>query len=125
VNARLAFPGLSAAAALALVACAATPATPDDPFKAADTDIEQAEYARAADYASPEMHSAREKLSAARQMEQKAEQDKNDPAEKRQAVWLAQEADADAELAEAKAADVRAQGALRQLQAAPLPGAQP
>lgn len=125
MKARLASRGLSAAAALALVACASTSATPDDPFKTAASDIEQAEYARANDYASPEMHAAREKLSSARELEQKAEQDKENAQEKRQAVWLAQEADADAQLAQAKAADMRAQSALRQLQTAPQPGAQP
>ena len=111
-------------AALALAACAARPAAPEDPFKTAASDIEQAEYARAADYAAPEMRSARDKLLSARQLAQKAEQDKS-AQEKRQAEWLAQEADADAQLAQAKAANVRAQNALRQQQAAPPPGGQP
>jgi hypothetical protein len=124
VKARLALRGASAAVALALVACAAKPAAPEDPFKTAAADIEQAEYARAADYAAPEMRSAHDKLLGARQLTQKAEQDKN-PQEQHQAEWLAQEADADAQLAQAKAANVRAQNALRQMQAAPQPGGQP
>jgi uncharacterized protein YkwD len=113
VKARLALQGLSAAAALALGACASAPAKPADPFKAAASSIEQAEYARASDYASPEMRSAHDKLNAARLLAQKATQD-NSPQEKQQAEWLAEEASSDAELAQAKAADVRAQNALHQ-----------
>jgi hypothetical protein len=113
VNARLALLGLSAAAALALSACASHAPSPEDPFKAASSALERAEYARADDYASPEMHGARDKLSAARQLSQRAAQT-NNPQDKQQAAWLAQEADADAELAMAKAEKVRAENALRQ-----------
>jgi hypothetical protein len=118
-------PGLAAAVATALCACATAPATPpEDPFKAAANTIERAEYDRVADYAGPEMRAARDKLTAARLLAQKAQSDQN-PQEVRQAGWMAEEANADAELAAAKAQNIRAQSVVRALsapQSAPAAG---
>ncbi len=54
-----------AAMVLALSACATLPA-PTDQIERAESAIKRAEEARVADYASPELKSAREKLTAAR-----------------------------------------------------------
>jgi hypothetical protein len=56
---------LAAAAVLAVSACATVP-PPTDELARAESAIKRAEEARVADYASPELQSAREKLVAAR-----------------------------------------------------------
>lgn len=56
----------SAALVLAITACAAAPVPPNRELQAAQTAIDSAEQARVADYASPELGQARDKLSAAR-----------------------------------------------------------
>lgn len=52
--------------ALALTACSSGPRPPNEALQAADQAIESAEQARVADYASPELGIAREKLNDAR-----------------------------------------------------------
>lgn len=52
--------------ALMLSACASTPKPPTQALQAAEVAISNAEQARVADYASPELVEAREKLTAAR-----------------------------------------------------------
>ena len=51
---------------LALAACASVPLPPTEALQAAELAINNAEKARVADYASPELGSARDKLTAAR-----------------------------------------------------------
>lgn len=85
----------SAAALLTLSACAAAPMPPTAALQAAELAIADAEKARVADYASPELGEAREKLTAARSAVEKG---------RMVAAWyLAEESRADAELASAKA----------------------
>jgi putative cell wall-binding protein len=55
----------SAAILLTLAACAAAPLPPSKELQAAQIAIENAEQARVADYASPELVEARDKLNAA------------------------------------------------------------
>lgn len=52
--------------AMALTACSSGPRPPNEALQAADQAIESAEQARVADYASPELGVAREKLNEAR-----------------------------------------------------------
>jgi hypothetical protein len=106
--------GLCAIAALALFGCATAPPPLADTLRAADDAVASADDARASDYDSIDMHAAREKLAAARVLAQQTQDPKDPNAIK--ARWLAEEASADAGLAEAKAMDVRAEGVLRQLQ---------
>lgn len=118
---------LSLLAALALSACATVPKPPEDALGNAANAIASAEDQRASDYASAEMRSAHQKLEAARALARQATPDRNDPSATK-ARWLAEEASADAALAEAKARDVRTRSVLRQLQEAspappPAPGA--
>ena len=113
---------LAAIAVLALCGCAAEPKPPDNAIAAATNAIAGAEDARAADYAPAEMHAAREKLSAARALSRQAADPKDPNAIK--ARWLAEEASADAGLAEARALDTRMQSVSREMQrtqAAPAP----
>jgi hypothetical protein len=111
---KYAVPGLSAAALL-LGACASAPPPLADPVGAAADAVLSAEDARAADYAPAEMRSAHEKLKAARALSAKAGQDPKDP-DALKARWLAEEASADAALAEARALNVRTRSAVKQLQ---------
>lgn len=83
----------SAIACLFLVACASTP-PPTQQITAAEVSISHAEQAQVADYASPELSSAREKLTAAR-----AAVDKKDM---KSAKRLAEQAALEADLATAK-----------------------
>lgn len=79
----------------ALAACASVPKPPTEALQAAEQAIANAEKARVADYASPELGEAREKLTAARSA-----------VDKEQMVLaqrLAEQSRADAELASAKA----------------------
>lgn len=88
---------------LVITGCASTPKAPDQALQAAELAIKNAEQARVADYASPELAEARVKLTAARdQVAQK---------HMVEAERLAQQARADAELAVAKADAVKAKGA--------------
>lgn len=80
---------------LLLAACASTPKPPDQALQAAEMAITTAEQARVADYASPELGEARQKLAAARNA---AQEKKMVLAER-----LAEQSRADAELAIAKA----------------------
>ncbi len=100
--------------ALALVACASAPPAPDAAIAAAVDAIYHAEDARVSDYAAQELRTAREKLDGARDAAQKARQDHSAKG-LRQAQWLAEEAQADAQYAEAKAERERAQAAVREL----------
>lgn len=86
---------------LLLAGCSSPPKAPDQELQAAELAITTAEQARVADYASPELGEAREKLTAAR-----AEVAKEEMAS---AARLAEQARADAELATAKAAAKKAQ----------------
>ena len=123
-------------ALLALAACATTPQPSNDAIRNAGNAVAQAEDARAADYAPQEMREAREKLQAANELARQARNDKSD-ATALKARWIADEASADAKLAEARAQSVRMTGLLRQRQRetnpppapppmpAPDPGVQP
>ena len=92
-----AMPMLAAATlgSLMLAACASTPKPPDQAMELAQASITTAEQARVADYASPELGEAREKLAAAHN----AVQGKNMVLAER----LAEESRVDADLAIAKA----------------------
>lgn len=59
-------PGVAVAGLFVLAACASAPAPPNEALQAAELAITHAEQARVADYASPELGAAREKLTAAR-----------------------------------------------------------
>ena len=86
----------------ALIAgCSATPPAPDQALQAAELAIQNAERERVADYASPELGIARDKLTAARTAVAKEEMVS--------AKRLAEQARADAELATAKASAAKAQ----------------
>ena len=85
---------------LELAACASPPKPPTEALQAAEQAITTAEQARVADYASPELGEAREKLSAARV----AVQQEKMLAGKR----LSEQAKVDAELALAKAGAFKA-----------------
>lgn len=94
---RTAFAGLGL---LTLVACASTPEPPTQALQAAELAISNAEKARVADYASPELGEARENLAAARNAVQ---QEKMELASR-----LAQSSQANAQLATAKAEAAKA-----------------
>jgi hypothetical protein len=83
-----------------LTACS-TPQAPNEALQAAELAIATAEQARVADYASPELGLARDKLTAAREAVIKEEMVS--------AARLAEQARADAELASAKAEAAKAQ----------------
>jgi hypothetical protein len=91
---------LSAAVSLlSLAACASTP-PPNEALQAAELAISTAEQARVADYASPELVEARQKLSAARDA---VHEEKMQDAQR-----LAEQSRLDAELATAKTAVFKA-----------------
>ncbi|MGK2915172.1 MAG: DUF4398 domain-containing protein [Porticoccaceae bacterium] len=85
---------------LTLAACASAPQPPNLALQAAEIAIANAEQARIADYASPELSQAREKLTAARAAVQREEMVI--------AQRLAEQSRVDAELAAAKSALVKA-----------------
>ncbi len=85
---------------LALGACASAPVPPTESLQAAERAITMAEQARVADYASLELSQARDKLAAARVAVQQEEMVR--------AKRLADEAFVDAELATAKAGEIKA-----------------
>lgn len=107
---------LSVIATLALCACATAPKSPAGALRAAANDVANAEDARAADYASVEMRSAHEKLNAARALARQVNPDNKDDPRRLQVLWLAEEASADADLAVAKARNVRTSSVVRALQ---------
>jgi hypothetical protein len=85
---------IAVAGLLALAACASVPKAPTEALHAAEVAIANAEQARVADYASPELAEARAKLTGAR-----------DAVQKEQMVLgqhLAEQSRASAELASAK-----------------------
>lgn len=84
-----------------LTGCSSPPKAPDQELQAAELAIATAEQARVADYASPELGEARDKLTAARTAVAKEEMTA--------AARLAEKARADAELAIAKAEAAKAQ----------------
>ena len=84
-----------------LAGCASTPPAPNEALQAAELAIANAEQARVADYAAPELGDAREKLTAARVAV--AEKDM------KKASLLAEKSRADAELAIAKSQAAKAQ----------------
>jgi len=84
-----------------LSACSSPPKAPDQALQAAELAIATAEQARVADYASPELGEARDKLTAARTAVAKEEMTA--------AARFAEQARADAELATAKAEAAKAQ----------------
>lgn len=84
-----------------LVACTSTPKPPTEALQAAELSIANAEQARVADYASPELSAAREKLTEARVAATEKDMQR--------AARLAEQARADAELATARAQAAKAQ----------------
>jgi outer membrane murein-binding lipoprotein Lpp len=84
-----------------LAGCSSPPKAPDQALQAAELAIATAEQARVADYASPELGQARDKLTAAREAVVKEEMTS--------AARLAAQSRADAELATAKAEVAKAQ----------------
>lgn len=100
---------MSALAALALVACASTP-PPTDQLARAESAIKRAEEARVADYASPELKAARDKLASARDAVTRDEMEL--------AARLAEQSRVDAEVATAKAEAAKAQANIDELQKA-------
>lgn len=93
-------PAVSAAIVLLMTACAAAPVPPTNELLAAQAAIESAEQARVADYASPELGEARNKLSAANAAVQLEEMTL--------AQRLAEESQVDAQLALAKSQAAKA-----------------
>jgi hypothetical protein len=91
---------LASAALLVLGACASVPQPPTEQLQAAELAIANAEKARVADYASPELGEARDNLAAARTA---VEQEKMALASR-----LAESSQANAQLATAKAEAARA-----------------
>lgn len=93
---------LSACAIFGVLAgCASTPNAPTEALQAAELAIANAEKDRVADYASPELAEARDKLTAARVAVAKKEMAR--------AARLAEQSRADAELASAKTKAAKAQ----------------
>ena len=93
---------------LVLGACAATPQPPTQALQAAESAIATAEQARVADYASGELTLAREKLTAARRAVRNSEM--------LQAEYLAEESRVHAELASARAEEIKAQAVNDEMQ---------
>lgn len=84
-----------------MAGCASTPKAPTEALQAAELAIANAEQARVADYASPELGEARNKLTEARVAVAEKEMVR--------AARLAEQSRADAELASAKAQAAKAQ----------------
>lgn len=104
-----------AALVLGMSACASAPKLPTAEINRAEAAINRAEEARVADYASADLRAAREKLVDARELMQKAIEDKDQRAAIR-AGWLAEESISDAELATAKAQEERAKEVNRKME---------
>lgn len=95
-------------AALVIGACASTPQPPTQALQAAESAIATAEQARVADYASAELTLAREKLTAAQRAVQSTEMV--------QAEYLAEESRVHAELASARAEEIKAKAVNDEMQ---------
>jgi hypothetical protein len=98
----------SVAAQLMLSGCSSAPKPPIDALQAAEVAIDHAEQARVADYASPELSQAREKLLNAKLAVEKEQMTR--------ARWLAEESKANAELATARASAAKAKAVNDELQ---------
>ena len=103
-----AFVVIAVGAELFLSGCASAPKAPNEAIQAAELAIATAEQARVADYASPELGEARQKLSAARLAVEKKEMVS--------AERLAQQSKVDADLATAKASAAKAKAVNDELQ---------
>jgi hypothetical protein len=86
---------VTAAASILFVACSSNPQPPTQQITAAESAISHAEQARVADYASPDLSEARDKLAAARDSVAKDEMTR--------AARYAEQAKLNADLAAAKA----------------------
>jgi hypothetical protein len=125
VNPLLAARRCGLAAALLLAACSSRQEVPAaEVIRNAGNVVAEAEDARASDYAPKDMRAARDKLVSAQELSRKARND-NNQGEMEQARWLAEEATADAKLAEAKAKNTRMHGLLRDRQRSAPPPPQP
>jgi hypothetical protein len=93
---------------LLFTACASAPKSPTAAIQAAELAIANAEQARVADYASPELTGAREKLTDARKAVQQEEMV--------QALRLAEQSRVDAELALAKTDEIKARAVNDEMQ---------
>lgn len=100
---------LAAGSLLALAACASTP-PPTDELARAESAIKRAEEARVADYASPELKTAREKLAAARDAASRDDMVL--------AARLAEQSRVDAEVATAKSDAAKAQATIEEMKKA-------
>ncbi|MES2883845.1 MAG: DUF4398 domain-containing protein [Pseudomonadota bacterium] len=100
---------MAAATLLTLAACASIP-PPTDELMAAESAIKRADEARVADYASPELTRAREKLTAAR--------DAVNREDMVLAASLASQAKIDADVATAKAEAAKAQANIEEMKKA-------
>jgi len=98
----------SVMAQLFLSGCASTPKAPTEALQAAEVAIANAEQARVADYASPELAQAREKLLNAKVAVEKEQMTR--------ARWLAEESKASADLAIARASAAKAKAVNDELQ---------
>lgn len=98
----------SIVAQLTLSGCASTPKAPTEALQVAELAIANAEQARVADYASPELGQAREKLLNAKVAVEKEQMTR--------ARWLAEESKASAELATARASAAKAKAVNDELQ---------
>ncbi len=94
--------------ASSLIGCSATIPPPTQKVALSTAAIDQAEASGAVEYAPVEMRSAREKLTQARAAMNKEENKK--------ALQLAEQAEVDAQLAEAKARTAKTQKAVNELQ---------
>lgn len=103
------------AAVLGVSACASAPQLPTTEVENAEAAIARAEEARVADYASTNLRAAREKLVEARNLMQKAIQEKDKEAALH-AQMMAEQAKSDAELATAKAQEERAKEVNKEMQ---------
>ena len=93
---------------LALPGCATTPEPPTQALQAAESAIASAEQARVADYASTELRQAREKLAAARTAVRDEEMVR--------ARYLADESRVHADLASAKAEEIKSKAVNDEMQ---------
>lgn len=100
---------MAASSLLTLAACATIP-PPTDQLNAAENAIKRADAARVADYASPELTSAREKLTAARDAVSREDMTL--------AATLAAQAKIDADVATAKAEAAKAKANITEMQKA-------
>lgn len=106
---------LAALVVLGISACASAPDLPIAEINRAEKTLLQAEESNAPEYAPNELRGAREKLSSARKLLQKATQEKDADAAKR-AYWLAEESITDSELAIAKGDEARAKKVNKEMQ---------